>query len=1169
MLVEILGTNEFFCTRQPGFTGPWVAGDGLLAGSGGPTAIANASERPDYDGGLRQLVDGGIGDISYAIDAEGLARTGNTSLEILNQELFSLTLENNELVNAVVRIRLGFFGGVFSDYLTIFQGSIEDFRANYESLGVELVDDTVNHAILTPPQLGADFFPQSVTTGRPIPILLGDTNFVPAIDIIKPASAKLVFEFTATDVTLSVFDDEPGQRFPANGELTLAGSAAEVLTYNRIKPAINNGIPVLEFSQLTRTAPVLHTAGDDVTLTSVEPLKVLAFYGGDNVRRARLADGVHPTSTITTPVRVLDPIGNDDRIVQALVTQPDEAGVSVSMSGANRGPNLVVDGEGNNAVLASNWVVVAGTWVGGFTPAGESEPLIHGQVDAFQGVQSEMRQDISTVAGQSYRLTFSARMPSTDPAPYQQVLVGTPTSPSAIHNFGEMRFTVEQGYDLSFTAIGITTRITLLIDDTGVAGIPFNAYFDHFQMYDLATENPMFSVSHLIERHIPQIQCDTASFAVAEAKYALTTDRMAGLIDSTQEAQNLLGRIAEQFRAKTWLTEDGLQKWKVFDNTEPPVRKFDPTSIDKGTLSVTQEPVDSIYTHFYVYYNKRNDLAQGSLGGRESYQGVLYATPEDTNHTEQAVLQVLCKNAQDTFRVTRVREIFCDMIPDPETAAQLLDLYVRLHTHRRILVQFTTYLNGTHVEVTDFVQITHPLIPSFANGVNYEVLEKQIHPNGMLVSFICAEVRQSIFGSFIEEWEPLQLLVPALLLSEDWEPPPVPQQVENDEYPFIEEWQASVVWHSEIFADWFSDGGSFEPRLLTDGLSAHFDFREADLFGQDYYPTNRFGLDQFTNNGKRHRWTRSSQVGDADEEKLNPPIFLPTGGPNANTPCLQFDTVDDAMAGGLIHGSQFIGVQYDWTISLWVLLESKPLESMFIMSNTHDIRSAEDDNREHSTYVIWWDAVLDTFMARVWYNEDTPGPIKSGESWFADMRTAAEGFNSLLTGSVTPTVGQWYNIMLRVDHTPNDAVAPFNYTYELLIDGVSQEKDLRDSAATFSVHPYYNGLGYRNEPGTIQDLFFLPDVNVYTNYIAFDGYHRDEISSHGIYFSNGFDLDKQRWLTGTFLGRHPWRKQTGLSRGIGFHGRIGLVYFYSRHLSDGDVTNIVGGGTPAVWPFGV
>jgi len=1161
MLVEILGTNEFFATRNPGFTGPWLAGEGLIAGAGDTTAIANASEKPSYDGGLLQLVDGGIGDISYSLDAEGLSRTGNTSIEILNQELFHLTLENNELVNAIVRIRLGFFGGVFSDYITIFQGSIEDFRANYESLGIELVDDTVNHAILTPPQFGADFFPQSVTTGRAIPIILGDVNFVPAIDIVKPAESRLAFEFSSVDTSFSVFDDQPGQRFPANGEVTMAGSAAEVVTYNRVKPAIASGVPVLQFSELTRTAPVLHTAGDSVTLSSVELLKVFAFNGPGRPRRARLPDGVHPTSTLTFPTRAVDPIGNDDRIVQALVTNPDEANITASMAGGNRGPNLIEDGEGDNAVLSGFWTVVAGTWVGGFTPAGESEPVLHGQVDAAQGTPSEIRQDITTIAGNSYRLTFSARLPVTDPAPFQQVLVGTTTSPSSIFNFGDLRFTIEQGYDLVFTASEATTRITLLLDNTGIGATPFHGYFDHFNLYNIATDNPATSVRHLVSRHIPGIDIDDDSFTTAEDKYDAENDRLSGLIATTQEAQNLLGRIAEQFRAKTWLNEDGKQKWKVFDNAEAPIRFFTVSDIDKGTFSVTQESVDSIFTHYYVYFNKRNDLAQGSLGGREAYQGVMFATPEDTNHTEQAVLQVFCKSAQDTFRVTRVKEVFCDLVPDAATAARMLDLMVRLHTHRRIIVEFTTYLNGAHIEVTDFVKITHPLIPNFANGVNYEVLEKEIHPNGMMVSLTCAEIRQSVFGSFIEEWEPLDLFVAGLILEEEWNPPPLLLIVSDGKYPFIEQWDNSVLWRGELFKAWESDGGSFIERPLTLNLTASFEFKEAERSGNVYFPVNRMAapFSVFGNAGKRYRWNRSALAGPA--EALNPPVFNAIGGPTAAYPALLFDCVDNNNAGGLIHGSSFINDHADFSISFWVYLNQKPLESMPIIMNLNDSRIVSDENLEDVSYMFFWDATTDRFKA-FFYKFTAGGPTQlQGEAWINDLNTVVTGTTITDTVLGAPSVATWYHVVLRADQIRGTA----NQTYQMIINDGTPDEVIE----TNPILPSNANVGWTNPRGMAQDLFSTIGAKSTQRDATgrFDGYHRGEIATGGSYFAFGLNPAIQIYTSGTFLGRHPFRKQTGLPRNMGLDGRIAMVNFYSRYIADGDVTNLYNSGLPPFYPF--
>jgi hypothetical protein len=820
------------------------------------------------------------------------------------------------------------------------------------------------------------------------------------------------------------------------------------------------------------------------------------------------------------------------------------------MSGQNRGDNLIVRGDGDQALLTPDWVVVTGVWASQFTPAGESEPVIHGQVAAFQATPSTMRQDVTTVVGNRYRLTFSARLDSTNPPPFQQVFVGTTTSPAAIHNFGNLSFTIEQGYDLVFTAIDTTTRITLQVDDTGVAAVPFDAYFDHFQMYELETENPATSVQHLIERHIPEIDVDPVSFAVAESQYNTFGDRLSGLIGDTQEAQNTLGRIAEQFRAKTWLTEDGLQKWKVFDNAETPIAQFNASSIDKGTMSVTQEPVDSIFTHYYVYFNRRHDLASGSLGGREAYQGVLYATPEDTNHPDEPVLQELCKNAADTFRVKRVKEIYCDVIPDAATAARLLSLKVRLFTHRRVLVSFTTYLNGVHVEVADFIKVDHPLIPNFANGANFEVLEKEVHPNGCLTSLVAAEVRQSVFGQFIEEWEPVQLLVPAQIHVEDWEPPPPPQVVESGQYPFIENWDASVVWRSDLFDAWESDGGGFIVRPLTAGLAASFEFNESERAGDVYVPVNRFAAPfaQFGNNGRQLRWTRSNPTSD----NLNPPILLPTGGPGGAFPALAFDHTVNGN-GGLVHGSSFIGDFQDYTISLWVFLESKPLESMPIIMNINDSRSTGTGaNSETVSYMIFWDAVLDRFRAFVEKFTNLGATQLEGESYIMDMDSIGNGIEVQADQLGSPSTGVWYHLVLVVDNVPDGP----SRSATLYVDAGTP-----DFTTTVAIRESLQSVLWTNPRGYPSDIFF-PGGQKADGEGRFDGYAK---SLHGV--PQAFGVGDQTFTSGTFAGIHPFRKQTGLPNLMGLHGRIALVNFYSRAIAGGEVSTLYGAGTPPLYPY--
>lgn len=1093
-LVEVIGKDLYYATREPGFTGNWKYGDGLIYGS--TTEYGDAY--PTYDTGIHRLDAGGIDTISYSLDSLGLARTGNCGIDLLNQELLSKTV--GEMVGAYVRIRMGFYGGTFDDFITIFAGNIDDFKANYEHLALDLVDDTVKNVTSIPPLTGADFLPRSQTLGQAIPIILGDVDGVPAFTLISDVSAYTGTQFLNTDTSL--FVQGTNHAFPSAGDLTItSGATTETLSYGVIRPAVTFNTPMLEFTDLTRTSSATFPATSLVELDNFKYTYVPGFSGQD-IRNVR-ANGSHPSNSPEFYTQPVDPNGNDHRRIHTVQFDgASEDGVTLSIAGPDRAPNLILNGEGNVDPTSHGWSNTGGSW-DETTPSGESEPVIRGQVLAAQGVQSTLIQDITTTAGKRYVIKFTTR--NVD-APYQSVLIGTTASPSSIYSFGEIKSTSELNHEVVFVASETTTRITLVVDNTGVGGGSFTSYFDHIVVYDVDSENPAVQVQNLMRRHMPGINLDSTSFTEAEATYGDTFDRLAGVINQAEEQQSLLGRIAFQFRAKTFLDESGNQKWVVFDNSRNPTLNLGPDDIDKGSLQVSQEPTEKIFTSIFVYFDRDATVNNGDLGGREAYRGVLYATPEETNSIEDLELSLLCRQARDTFRIEKTLEIFADMIPDAATADKLLSYITRISVHRRTLVELTSYLNAVNLEIGDFVKLTHPLLPNFADNVNYEVIAKSVLPNGCLTAFTLAEVRQSAWNSWLETWEPVDLTVPVIIAEEDWEPPADPVPLADDTVfcnPLDEDWEPSVNLWEEKLTTWIAeDDYGQTPRDLTVSLSA--------AHNMDDFSTNPSPPSNFL------PFSVSADAADQYGPYFTPHTaainILPTSGPDGG-PAIEFTNEPGNSPVVMYNGGPMFSTDVDWSINIWVYMYTKGSQHRPILINQEYDTLHEDsdgipgDDNTRQAYILYYDYIADRFKFCV-TNETNNTHSLQGDAWVATFPSG-----NIVTASTfgSPPLNTWSMITITADQSTDTL-------------GISVNAGTEDTVVV--------GSGDLNPP-----------------------------------ISNGRQFITIHDRGGEILGgstRHKFQGSTSL---MGLNGRLTQAHYWGRLLTSGERTSLYNAGSSLPYPY--
>lgn len=734
-LAELNGINRHYASRDPGFTGPRRAGQGIVAGTG----AVFGDEMPTYETSLKPLRESGVGNIQYQLDQAGFARTGQSSLSFLNQNFLNKVFHDLELENCSVVIRLGFYGGEHTDYIPIFRGAIDSTSATVTSVEVELIDDTLNSINPVPPKTGIDFIQNSFTKDAVIPIVLGDVEYVPTIRTVGPITVTLSSNAFIGNTVL--YYHELDASLPATGTVNAGGDDLEYLGHDTISTAY--GVFGRIYLAVALTADIL--SGAAVTLVN-SPASYLFGFAGKNPRRIRQSVTA-PTTAPEVRTYPLATDGTDHRRVHTVDFEEEQDSITATLAGEGRGDNLVPNGNFNSSM--GDWQVTSGTWAV-VTPSDTFDPVLQGS-GSGSGTAHSAYVDMNLDYDVRYRLTFLATNLTAETA---EVLIGTAEEPDVYFTFANILPTdVENLYDVTFV-VGSedATRITLVINRSSESNVVF---FDQFDLYNLATETPAVQISELIATHMPQLKIEPYSFEEAQDLWLYSGDRCAGLVQEGEESQALLGRIAQQFRAKTFLNENSEQVLRVFDASAIPVRNFNMRTTYKGSMSVGKNPLTEIYTNYYVYYGRAplNQLAlEAPLGKVSEFEGVVFATPTGTNHSGRVDLPGLCRAARNKFRIDSTQTVLGDFIPDRHTAEATLAYLVHRGTHQRTAITFTTFLTGSPINIGDLITVDHVLFPDLA-GLKFEVESKDLSPNGCMVTLHCEHIAPFKFGAYEEHWE--------------------------------------------------------------------------------------------------------------------------------------------------------------------------------------------------------------------------------------------------------------------------------------------------------------------------------------------------------------------------------------------------------------------------------
>jgi len=404
-LVELLGLNTFLATGPVPSSPVWLLGQGIVFGSG--WTIGGTQPIPDRR--LARLDAGGIGQITYELSESEGVRIGNTSVRVLNQDVFSSLLATRTLDGQPLRISLGFEGLGYQDFLPLFYGAIDQFSYGWEGLDLSVVDRSFKLHLDLSTIIGAQYFPgtPAANRGKAIPILLGRGTNIEAIQIVGNAQGSVAFGMDA--IILHVDMPEIDAPFPSTGTVSIGSETG--VTYTRRVHVNFQGQTYLRLEGLTRSSPSTHAVGEAVTLTNITYQYLLGYaLGGlSDVRD----NGVRlsPASYTYVPAT-----SGADRPVSLLTFTSQPTGpITYDAEGINIIAEQLISNGGFELGNASSWALDGATVVvdTSYPYAGTYSAKVTGALGTYRSIS----QDFPTVLGKRYHFQFAYADTVIDPSP--------------------------------------------------------------------------------------------------------------------------------------------------------------------------------------------------------------------------------------------------------------------------------------------------------------------------------------------------------------------------------------------------------------------------------------------------------------------------------------------------------------------------------------------------------------------------------------------------------------------------------------------------------------------------------------------------------------------------------------------------------------------------------
>jgi len=154
----------------------------------------------------------------------------------------------------------------------------------------------------------------------------------------------------------------------------------------------------------------------------------------------------------------------------------------------------------------------------------------------------------------------------------------------------------------------------------------------------------------------------------------------------------------------------------------------------KTSFRIKQRLLNEVYNEFYLHY-KRNyatDKCEGLIFVKDPQ--IENYNPDLTNlinlppGTAQTYWEK-CRSIYQRYAGHRQRlEWECDWIRDEDTANWLIKWLINYFTYRPLVVSLKTFLNSLDVELGDYRQLDHPLLPDSRGTANFLVTLIRIDP---------------------------------------------------------------------------------------------------------------------------------------------------------------------------------------------------------------------------------------------------------------------------------------------------------------------------------------------------------------------------------------------------------------------------------------------------------